>query len=68
MRRGWEVFLWPRVCLFQLGLIAGTLILGSHSAEPNKPAPPEPGPEPRTLTVEWKRQCPEFAGGKPRSD
>ncbi len=61
MRRGWKTLFWPLVCLFQLGLIAGTLILGSLFVEGEKPAPAErePEPSPSPLADEWKKQCPE---------
>jgi tetratricopeptide (TPR) repeat protein len=62
MRRGWKVFFWPLVCLFQLGLIAGTLILGSRLTEPDSSAngekPVQPV-EPSPLAADWKKECPE---------
>lgn len=63
MRPGWKAFFWPLVCLFQLGLIAGTLMLGSRVTEqvPSGPAEtPEPAPvEASPLAADWKKECPE---------
>lgn len=64
MRPRWKVFFWPLVCLFQLGLIAGTLMLGSRGPEPNPsatgdaPVPPAPA-ERSPLAEDWKKECPE---------
>ena len=64
MRPRWKTFFWPLVCLFQLGLIAGTLMLGSRATEqapsetgetPVHPAPAETSP----LAADWKKECPE---------
>ena len=67
MRRGWKAFFWPLVCLFQLGLITGTLILGSRftdtlatgetSVSPTDKTPPVPLPSP--LAADWKKECPD---------
>ena len=59
-----KVFFWPLVCLFQLGLIAGTLMLGSRVAERDTaatgetPVPPA-SVEPSPLAADWKKECPE---------
>lgn len=64
MRPGWKAFFWPLVCLFQLGLIAGTLILGSYKTEPDatqavkEDATLEPV-ESSPLAAEWKKDCPQ---------
>ncbi len=66
MRPRWKAFFWPLVCLFQLGLIAGTLMLGSRAPEgassetaeaPVLPASVEQSP----LAADWKKECPEPA-------
>jgi tetratricopeptide (TPR) repeat protein len=60
MRRGWKVFFWPLVCLFQLGLIAGTVMLGARLAEtPATDGTPVPPVEASPLAAEWKKGCPE---------
>jgi TolA-binding protein len=60
MRRGWKVFFWPLVCLFQLGLIAGTLTLGPRLSEPDpSPTPEEVPREPSPIAEDWKKECPE---------
>lgn len=58
MRPGWKAFLWPLLCLFQLGLIAGTLTLRPHVTSP-EPSHPEEAKEPSSLAVDWKKDCPE---------
>lgn len=67
MRRGWKAFFWPLVCLFQLGLIAGTLMLGSQVTESDKPAPVEAAAEPSPLAADWRTQCPEPEKVRPAS-
>jgi hypothetical protein len=60
-KRGWwKSLVWPLVCLFQLGLIAGALHFGSRLAELNAP-PPEPmePAEPSPIVVDWKKECQE---------
>lgn len=59
MRRGWKAFFWPLVCLFQVGLIAGTLLLGSDVAESEKPAAVEAPAEPSPLAAGGRTQFPE---------
>lgn len=60
MRRGWKTFFWPLVCLFQLGLIAGTVMLGPRLTEPDASATAEAAPqEPSPLAADWKKECPE---------
>jgi tetratricopeptide (TPR) repeat protein len=60
MRRGWKVFFWPLACLFQLGLIVGTLALGSRWMSPPTPSEtPVPPREASPLAADWKKECPE---------
>ncbi len=56
----WKSLFWPLVCVFQLGLIVGTLQFGSLLMAPDSSASVEERPEvTRPLAADWKKDNPE---------
>lgn len=66
-RDRWQAFVWPVVCLFQLGLIVGALQFGSRLAELDTPPPvtdsdsSEPPAKDRPLALPHVGERPELA-------